>query len=235
MFRQSTTALLLSTALAALAVNPADAAIVYATDASTPVSIPGLSSFSTDGSEMAGLSVRAVFTGGTDETRIWAPGAPGAGGVSGTGWSLTESGDTFTSAWEFTMTPSLGQLLRLVLDGSGGLTVFDRTEPSTGTPGSAEGRDFEFFGGTCASCDAVVTYREPTAIGASAAVGDLWQVVDIVFEDDEGEPTGPRVSWQFRQDTDNDIRRDVPVPATLPLLAGALGIVGVLRARRRAA
>lgn len=130
------------------------------------------------------------------------------------------------------MTPNLGPLLRLVLDGGGGLTIFDRTEPSPGTPGSSSGRDFEFFAGSCGSCDAFVTHRQPTQIGGNAAVGDLWQVVDIRFEDPEGDPTGPRVTWEFRQDRDNDIRRDdVPAPATLPLLAGAIGAVVALKRR----
>ncbi|MBM3523107.1 MAG: hypothetical protein FJX57_09130 [Alphaproteobacteria bacterium] len=223
--------LALAAALAATAIgSTTHAAIVYSTDVTTPASIPGLSSFSTEGNEMTGLRVRAVFTGGTDETRVWLPTGANSGGVTGTGWRLDQIGDTFTQPWLFTMSAGLGQLLRLTLDGSLGLTIFDRTEPSMGTPGSAQGRDFEFFGGTCASCDAVVTYRQPTQIGGDAAVGDLWQVVDILFADD-GDPTGPRETWQFRQDTDNDIRRDVPTPATLPLLAGAIGAVFALRHR----
>lgn len=64
---------------ALVAVGTANAAIIYQTGPNT-VSIPGLTGFATTGAMMDGLSIRAVFSGGLDETRLWADTGPTSGG-----------------------------------------------------------------------------------------------------------------------------------------------------------
>ena len=197
--------------------------------------IPGLTGFSTDGSEMTGLSIRAVFSDGTNETRAWATTGVGSGGVSGNGWGLSVSGDTFTAnIWNFVMDPaaSLGQLTMLVIDAAPSLTILDTTSPSSGSPGSASGLDFSMA--DAADAFAVATYTNMVTIGGAAAVTDLFQTLTVTFTADaNGGLTGPRSSFRFSQDTDNDSRfGSVPEPGTLALVGLAIAGLG-FGARRR--
>ncbi len=215
--------------LATVSAGSASAAIIYNTGPNT-VSIPGLAGFATTGAMMDGLSVRALFSGGLDQTLFWADTGATSGGVTGAGWSLSLTGDSFSAPWIFTFSPDaqLGQLQLLVLDGRNALTIFDRTNPSPGTGGSAGGRDWECFAGNCN--DATVTYDYAAGIGAAAPVGDLWQVVSIDFGD-----LGPRDTFEFRQDTDNDVQlTQVPEPGVIALLGLALAALGFARRRARA-
>lgn len=156
------------------------------------------------------------------------------GGVSGNGWGLSLTGDTFSAPWVFTISPNanLGQLRLLVLDGLNALTVFDRTSPSPGTAGSAAGFDWSCLAGSCDT--AIVTYDYAVGIGAAAPVGDLWQVVSINFFVNDADQ-GPRADFSFRQDTDNDARQtQVPEPGVVGLLGLALAALGFMRRRLRA-
>src|SRR5687767_4204697 len=119
------------------------ATISYSTGGST-TSIPGLTGFQTFGDDMVGITVTAFFNNDpTGVSAIWAATGVGAGAaISGTAWSLSVSGDTFGAPWTFTNNAQ-GLLTGLVIDGSTGLTVFDRTFGSAeGTPGSGAGADF---------------------------------------------------------------------------------------------
>jgi len=217
-----------------LAVGQAQAAVTHLTDTSNTVSIPGLTGYATNGSRMSGMLVTAVF-GSTSQALSWAATGATSGGVTGTGWSLTQSGDTYGiygNYWNFSFTalthaPTLTQL---ILNGSFGLTVFDRTPPDSGnwgTPGSAQGWDVEF---SDPDIVATATYSDQVAIGAAAPLGDLWHTLTIDFG-----PNGISQNFAFLQDTDNDSRYGVPEPATLGLLGLALAGLGWSRRNRKIA
>ena len=119
------------------------------------------------------------------------------------------------------------QLTHLVLSGLSGLTIFDRTFGACRrTVGSANGTDFAFTSG-CDSCNALVNYSGQTSIGGAAAVGDLWQIVDMTFSGG----SGPRENFAFVQDTDNDIRFMIPEPETYALMLGGFGLMGLIARR----
>jgi PEP-CTERM motif len=217
--------LLATIAVAATLCAPASGATINFFTSGSQDDIPGLTGFTTFGDQMDGMQVTACFsTAGCQTTLVWADTGAGSGGVTGTGWSLSVSGDTFAAnAWSFVFGPNntLGQLVSLLLDG-GPYTLFDRTNPNPGTNGSASGRDFNTADGVID-----VTYIDQVAVTPNAPVGDIYHSMSIVYVNG----TGPRSSFLFSQDADNDLRLTAPEPTSLALL-GIAGL-GLALARRR--
>lgn len=203
-------------------------AAVITTDLSTQVSIPGVSQFQTDGADMVGMSVTVNFLGGS-ETVQWAATGADSGAATGAGWSISESGDTFTdNAWSV----DFGTLsvTSIVLDGTPGLTLFDRSLPDPGTAGSANGKDW--VSSLLNDADIEVEYSNVVGVGAAVPVNDLFQILTVSFLDfEQGSVSG---QFTFSQDTDNDSRIQIPEPAMLPLFG--LGLAGIaIVARKRSA
>lgn len=209
--------------------------------AQTVVSDPGtyyttnaLTGFATSGSDMLGMTVTGYGLDGTVYSGAWS--SIGSDyGVQTDGFSLFHpsgggNADTFGFFNLWSLSANTG-LSRLVLDGIPGNTLFDRTNPSFGTSGSAQGRDFDWVSGDPGGT--TVFYRNALGLGGGPAVGDLYTMVDVQFGD------GFRADSRglFRMDTDNaatDIVVSVPEPGTLLLLlAGMLPMVGGVAVRRR--
>lgn len=226
------TALLAATTAVAAAFSVTHAAAIVK-DTSVVSNIPGIASFQTTGDEMTNMSVQAIFSGGTNQTLSWAATGPGAGGVTGAGWSLSVSGDTFAALWNFTINPNanLGQLTTLVLSGNPGFVTFDTATPNPGTLDSAQGADFGITD-TALNDAATATYSDVVAVIPNVFAGDEFHVLTVTF----AAGAGPRTDFLFRQDTDNDTRRfQAPEPGSLGLLGAALAAVGFFRRRRRSA
>ena len=177
---------------------------------------------------MVGMSVTVFFAGGS-ETIQWAATGAMSGAAAGTGWTISESGDTFAdNAWSV----DFGTLsvTSIVLDGTPGLTLFDRTLPNPGTVGSANGKDW--VSSLLNDADIGVEYSNVVGIGAAPPINDLFQILTVSFVDfEQGSVSG---QFTFSQDTDNDSRIQIPEPAMLPLFG--LGLAGIaIIARKRTA
>ena len=198
-------------------------AVIVNYDNSSTYNTTALTGYATNGAMMDGMAVTANFIGGGSETLYWADTGAASGGVSGTGWGLSESGDTFGGFWSLSSSVGISSIF---IDAGVGNTVFDIDWVGYGTDGSASGWTFQ----TDDPFDITATYSGEVSVGGAAAVGDLWRYLNLDFT--QGFSGGMR----FIADTDNllyagDIN-PVPEPTGLLLLASGLLGLGFLRRRK---
>jgi len=217
--------------LLALSAVMAQATTITATNG-VSMQAPALTGFSTSGDQMDGMLVRFGFTDGTFLSAIWADTTVGAGRATIGGVTLSESGDTFSGQWD--LVNHSGKVVNyLSLNGAPGETLFDRTIPSPGSNGSAQGRDFVDVSGFST---ANVLYTNIFNLTTFAPVGDLYEMIIVTnFNLANG---GTAI---FEQDADNANAASGHVTSSVPdsgsaLLLAALGLVslGVIRRRQAA-
>lgn len=185
------------------------------------------------GADMVGIEVTANFAGGGSETVTWLstssdnsiPFDEGyAGGVVGSGWSLSQQGNTFGDITPggqllglWTLTNNSGSALStLVIDALVADFAFDTIDSVEGTLGSNVGRPF------------VTGFA-----GAFGTYSDLFSSPDLygTLTLDWGQTNfASGNSMTFMADTDS-----IPEPATVLLLgAGLLGMAGArVRAKKQ--
>lgn len=202
--------------------------------AASLISQNGVSSFTTDGADMTGMTVTAAFAGGATETLVFAPTATNSGGATGSLFSIFQTDTTYSNPFQITNLSGTA-LESLFFDAGAGDTLFDRSYTSSGTPGSSGGRDL-LESGTALSGDIVVTYSAAVGVGSAEPVGDLFALMHVDLSGTTGGGLGASESWAFITDTDTlavsgDLTA-VPLPAS-GLLLGA-GLVALAASRRRA-
>jgi hypothetical protein len=149
---------------------------------------------------MSGMKVTASFLDGSSQTNIWGPTDDRSGGAFGTGWSLTESRDSYSAPW--ILTNSSQGITSLVIQAIPGNTVFDTYPFLTGplqTDGSAEGWTFEPKSGQSPSSFA---YSDEIDISQ----GDLFGTLSLYWD------TGFTGQLVFRADTDSGSSNDPVKP-----------------------
>lgn len=175
-------------------------------DATNTIVVEDLTGFATNGADMDGMEVTVFgnLFGPSGDTQTWAASGIDSGGAIGSGWTLDESGDTFTDLWRFDVTEPDLLVDRIVISGvssqandSEGAVVFDRTKPSFGTGGSFRGRDFEYGPTFFISNTGVnVTYSDviDNQADGPGSVGDVFGEVALDFY---LPPTGGDIGGQF--------------------------------------
>jgi hypothetical protein len=257
---------LLKAALAAASLATATSAV----EAQTVTSVNGTSyttssiDESTTGSDMTGMKVHVCLSNSCYD-KTWANLGGSYYGVEETGMFRIRVGhneDTYNGDWRFDLFSS-NDLVTVTMNGFAGNTIFDRTYPNTGTPGSSHGRDADLLNqcvadGYSQNCvnfnNSTVQYSNRVGLN-NTFYGDEFEQVKFSFANVS--LSGPDASGGFDQDftqactgrngsncspvgfylhmdTDNaSLRTTVPEPSTYVLMFAGLGLVGVASRRKR--
>ncbi|MBE9199744.1 MULTISPECIES: hypothetical protein [unclassified Nodularia (in: cyanobacteria)] len=112
--------------------------------AATPVQATTLSGLITSGADITGMEVTVNFFDGGSETQIWSAIDKESGGVTGSDWTLFQSGDSFDQPWTFNAAQSISSLIINAIPGN---AAFD-TSNSPSKSGSEAGQSFFVQSGT---------------------------------------------------------------------------------------
>lgn len=192
--------------------------IAGATLYSLPATATTLTGFSTTGANMGGMNITVNFFNGTSQTAVWQYTGGAGGGAFGSGWSLTQSGNTFgtyKNPWRFSYTGG-SSVSALTIDAFTGNTVFDNVFTQVITPGSADGWPFELSYGARPD-------RHAYSVPIDISRGDLFGRLSLFWD------RGFRGNMGFLADTDSGTRYDpvrpryaVPAPPPPPQVAPSL-------------
>jgi hypothetical protein len=232
----------------------------------TPYNTTTISDYSTTGADMNNMQVIVCLSSIGCQTRSWGALDANYNGVQDNGLYRIRVGrteDTFSGDWRFDLW-SENDLQSVTFSGRFGNTVFDRTNPNPGTPGSSDGRDGDLLDQCVAyysqnNCvnfnSAGIQYRNRVSLNG-VFYGDLYESVHLDFANVtlSGPDAGGGFDTDFttdcrlrvgdncraegfflRMDTDNARLSTVPEPSTYALMAAGLAaITAVSRRRRRA-
>ncbi len=173
------------------------AALILLGTTALPSQATTLTGFTTTGNMMAGMRVTASFVDGFSESVTWQSTGSNSGGAFGSGWSLTESDNSFDSPWTFSNTNK--GITSLVIDAIPGNSVFDNVAKDEITSGSADGWGFETLAGQSPNSS---IYSDPIDISR----GDLFGKLSLYWT------SGFTGTMKFRADTDTGSSKDPVKP-----------------------